>query len=102
MTSETAAATAEALTPRRPWSEVARRVVLYLLLIGVALLFFVPFLWSLATSFKTIPDSLGVNLIPHPWTTAAWGEVWHQDSWSSSTLVVLGRNTLLAVAPYPL
>jgi multiple sugar transport system permease protein len=78
MTSETAAATAEALTPRRPWSEVARRVVLYLLLIGVALLFFVPFLWSLATSFKTIPDSLGVNLIPHPWTTAAWGEVWHQ------------------------
>jgi multiple sugar transport system permease protein len=48
------------------------------LLIAVALLFFVPFLWTVVTSFKTIPDSVNVSFIPHPWTSSAWRTVWTQ------------------------
>lgn len=77
MTVQTVAA-AEPYVPPRARTEVVRRLVLYALLVGVALLFFVPFLWSLATSFKTIPDSVGIGLIPHPWTTQAWREIWSQ------------------------
>ena len=41
-----------------------------------ALLFFTPFVWTIATSFKTLPDSAYFNLIPHPFTTEAWKSVW--------------------------
>ena len=49
---------------------------LYVLMSGIALLFFVPFIWTVATSFKTIPDSVNFTLIPHPWTTTAWSTIW--------------------------
>ncbi len=78
MTLQTVVPAAEPYVPPPARAEVARKAVLYVLLVGVAFLFFVPFLWSLATSFKTIPDSLSVHLIPHPWTTAAWSEIWTQ------------------------
>jgi ABC-type glycerol-3-phosphate transport system permease component len=71
-------AAAELYVPPRPASAVARRVVVYVLLVAVSLLFFVPFLWTISTSFKTIPDSVNVNLIPHPWTTSAWHTIWTQ------------------------
>jgi len=70
------AATAEAYIPGRARSEIARKAFLYAILLVVAAIFFVPFLWTLVTSFKTIPDSVNVTLIPHPWTTAAWHEIW--------------------------
>lgn len=73
---QTSVATAEPYIPGRARSQIARRVLLYVLLLGIAALFFVPFLWTLATSFKTIPDSANVTLIPHPWTTSAWHAVW--------------------------
>jgi multiple sugar transport system permease protein len=75
VTAQTAAA-GEAYVPRRARADVARKAALYVVLVAVALLFFVPFLWSVATSFKTIPDSINVHLIPHPWTTSAWHSVW--------------------------
>jgi multiple sugar transport system permease protein len=59
-------------------SVLVKKTVLYALLIALSLLFFVPFIWSIATSFKTIPDSINVNLIPHPWTTSAWRAIWTQ------------------------
>ena len=43
---------------------------------GLAVLFFAPFIYTILTSFKTIPDSVNVTLIPHPWTTAAWKDIW--------------------------
>jgi multiple sugar transport system permease protein len=44
-----------------------RRLVVYAILFAVALLFFVPFLWSVSTSLKTLPESVGFNLLPaHP------------------------------------
>ena len=75
MTLQTAAAATEPFVPGRARADVARKVILYGLIACVALLFFVPFLWTLITSFKTIPDSVNVHLIPHPWTSAAWRSV---------------------------
>jgi len=74
----------EVPTPARPlvpmygWRWVARRALVYALLIGISLLFFVPFIWTLTTSFKTLPDSVGVNLVPHEWVTDAWSTIWNQ------------------------
>jgi multiple sugar transport system permease protein len=53
---------------RSPW----RRRVAYFFLIGYAILMFVPFAWSVITSFKTLPDSVTLNVIPQPITTAGW------------------------------
>jgi len=78
MTLQTTAAAAEQFIPGRTRADVARKAILYVLIIAVALVFFVPFLWTLVTSFKTIPDSVNVHLIPHPWTSSAWRTVWTQ------------------------
>jgi multiple sugar transport system permease protein len=76
MAQATAAATS--YFPGRARAEVGRRVVVYVVLALIAALFFIPFLWTIATSFKTIPDSVNVTQLPHPWTTSAWHEIWTQ------------------------
>jgi len=60
-----------ALAARADRREAARvlRAGAYVLLAGYTLLVFVPFAWSLVTSFKTLPDSLGLGILPHPLTT---------------------------------
>jgi multiple sugar transport system permease protein len=79
VTAQTSTAAAEVgYIPPTDRAVVVRRVVVYTLLIAVSLLFFVPFVWSIATSFKTIPDSINASLIPHPWTTSAWRAIWTQ------------------------
>jgi ABC-type glycerol-3-phosphate transport system permease component len=75
-------AAAEPFAPARPQAERLRRVLVYVALGLVSLLFFVPFLWTLATSFKTIPDSVGVHLVPHPWTSSAWRTIWSDYDFS--------------------
>ena len=77
MTLQTSVATAETFVPPRARSAVAGRVLLYALLVAFALLFFTPFVWSISTSFKTLPDSAFFNLIPDPFTTEAWRSVWN-------------------------
>ena len=73
-------AAAEPSIPGRPRSQLVRRALFYGLVTILALVFFVPFIYTISTSFKTIPDSVNVSLIPHPWTTAAWSDVWrHYD-----------------------
>jgi multiple sugar transport system permease protein len=69
---------AEQYIPGRAKSDVARRVLLYGLMVAIAAVFFIPFIWTVVTSFKTIPDSVNFTLIPHPWTTSAWSTIWHQ------------------------
>lgn len=49
-----------------------RRTIAYALLIGYSLLMFVPFAWTVITSFKTLPDSTRMTIIPQPFTTQAW------------------------------
>jgi multiple sugar transport system permease protein len=67
-TEKPAAPPPEAGSPPR----LAGRVVRWLLvaiLILYSILVFVPFLWSVVTSFKTLPDSLTLSFIPNPFTT---------------------------------
>ena len=74
---QTSVATAETFVPPRARSAVVGKVLLYVLLVAFALLFFTPFVWSISTSFKTLPDSAFFNLIPDPFTTEAWRSVWN-------------------------
>jgi multiple sugar transport system permease protein len=53
-----------------------RRTIAYAILIGYALLMFVPFVWTVVTSFKTIPDSVRLTLIPQPFTLQGWETAW--------------------------
>jgi multiple sugar transport system permease protein len=49
-----------------------RRRLAYVLMIGYALLMFVPFAWTVITSFKTRPDALRLTIIPQPVSLAGW------------------------------
>ena len=69
---------AQPYIPGKGASVIARRALFYGLVTIVCLIFFVPFVYTISTSFKTIPDSVNVTLIPHPWTTAAWHQMWTQ------------------------
>jgi ABC-type glycerol-3-phosphate transport system permease component len=92
MTSQTSA---ESYIPRRARSETARKVLLYGVYLVVAAIFLTPFVWTLATSFKTLPDSQNFNLIPHPWTTAAWTDLWTNPSYHFPTYI---KNSLFLAA----
>ncbi|HJP89889.1 MAG TPA: carbohydrate ABC transporter permease [Candidatus Limnocylindrales bacterium] len=52
-----------------------RRRIAYALMIGYALLMFVPFAWTVVTSLKTLPDSVQLTLIPDPITFEPWQRV---------------------------
>jgi multiple sugar transport system permease protein len=41
-----------------------RRVIVYIILFAVAILFFIPFFWEFSTSLKTLPESVGFKLWP--------------------------------------
>jgi ABC-type glycerol-3-phosphate transport system permease component len=92
MTSQTSA---ESYIPRRARSETARKVLLYGVYLVIAAIFLTPFVWTLATSFKTLPDSQNFNLIPHPWTTAAWTDLWTNPSYHFPTYI---KNSLFLAA----
>jgi multiple sugar transport system permease protein len=53
-----------------------RRALAYVFLISYALLMLVPFAWTVITSFKTIPDSVRLTLIPQPFTLQGWETAW--------------------------
>ena len=91
----TSVATPESYIPGRARSDVLRKVLLYALYLLIAAIFFVPFLWTLVTSFKTLPDSVNFNLIPHPWTTAAWRDLWTNPSYDFPTYI---KNSLFLAA----
>ena len=73
---QTSVAAAEPYIPPRPRTRLIGRVLVYGVLLAVALLYFVPFLYTVTTSFKTLPQTAYFNIIPHPFTTAAWKSVW--------------------------
>ena len=59
---------------RNPWP----RRIAYLILIAYALLMFIPFIWSLVTSFKTLPDSVRLTFIPDPFTLDGYNFVFNE------------------------
>jgi multiple sugar transport system permease protein len=86
MTTQTPATTPvapAAVAPIRPESGVEvrpvgdrgalwRRRIAYAVLIGYALLMFVPFMWTVVTSFKTLPDAVRLTFVPDPFTLQGW------------------------------
>ena len=61
--------------PARTRAERARRVAVYAILVAVSLLFFTPFLWSVSTSLKTLPETTGFDLLPDAPSLRAYREV---------------------------
>src|SRR5215217_3995289 len=64
--------TAVAVAPVGDTGAVWRRRLAYLLMIAYAVLMFIPFVWSVVTSFKTLPDSVRLTFLPEPFTLQAW------------------------------
>ena len=62
--------------PGRARSERIQRVIAYAALFAIALLFFVPFFWSVSTSLKPLPETANFSLLPHTWTVAAYRDAW--------------------------
>jgi multiple sugar transport system permease protein len=54
------------------------RIVIYAILVLYSLIIFLPFLWTLSTSFKTLPESLQLTLIPKDPTTYGYVKAWTQ------------------------
>jgi multiple sugar transport system permease protein len=74
----TSTAQPKPFVPGRGAMWALKRGGVYLALLAVCLLFFVPFIWTITTSLKTLPDSVNVNLIPKVWTTSAWHTLFSQ------------------------
>jgi multiple sugar transport system permease protein len=66
--------TAKLDIPGRGRADRIRTTVVYGVLVLVALLFFVPFLWTVSTSFKTLPESIGFQVLPGDPTLKAYRE----------------------------
>ena len=91
----TSVATPERYIPRRARKDVARKLLLYTIMLAVAAIFLVPFLWTVITSFKTLSDTANFSLIPHPWTTYAWHDLWTNPSYHFPTWI---KNSLFLAA----
>jgi multiple sugar transport system permease protein len=67
-------------------------------LVVIAVLFAIPFLWSVSTSFRTLQDTAaGFSILPRHWTTVGYHDVFHQYSFARYTLnsfIIAGVITL--------
>jgi multiple sugar transport system permease protein len=73
--------------PGRERAERISTVVTYVVLFGVALLFAIPFLWSVSTSFRSIAETAqGFSLLPHDWTTVGYHDVFYKYHFGRYTL----------------
>jgi len=83
---------------RRSWRTV-RRIVLYVVLIGLSFLFALPFLWQASASFKNSAQILepGLNLIPESFKLDNYSRVFDSvpfDSWFYNSLFITLLGTL--------
>ncbi|NMM94932.1 carbohydrate ABC transporter permease [Bifidobacterium oedipodis] len=87
-------------------------VILYVALAFLALIYIMPFIIQVATSFKTDADATAnpVSLIPQVWTTAAYSKlflnsdfpVWFKNSFIVTIVVTVGRVFFDSLAGYAL
>jgi multiple sugar transport system permease protein len=97
------AAAAEPYIPPRATGERVRMMIVYTLLLAIALVYFVPFLWSISTSFKTLPDTAYFSLLPHHWTWSGYSQAfgkYHFASYMKNSaflaVVITATNVFLA------
>jgi multiple sugar transport system permease protein len=72
-----------------------RTRIAYVLLIGYSILMFIPFAWTVITSFKTLPDSIRLTFIPDPFTLDAYEYVFRELEPPITTLFL--NSLVLAV-----
>jgi len=87
-----------------------RRRLAYAVMIVYALLMFVPFAWSLITSFKTQADSVNLSVIPNPITTEGWNYLFERldpsllrlfaNSFGIALTVTISNLVLASLAGY--
>jgi len=87
-----AVATAEGYVPPKATSARVKRAAVYTALLAISFLYFVPFLWSVSTSFKTLPDTAYFSLLPHHWTLSGYREALTQFNFAR----YLGNSAFLA------
>lgn len=84
--------------PGRERADRIRTVVVYSILVVIAILFAIPFLWSVSTSFRTLQDTAaGFSILPRHWTTVGYHDVFHQYNFARYTLnsfIIAGVITL--------
>jgi multiple sugar transport system permease protein len=61
--------------PRKPFHSRAGTLLVYLALLGLAFLYFTPFIWSFLTSLKDLPETTGFDLWPDNPDLQAYREV---------------------------
>ncbi|MEA2621370.1 MAG: multiple sugar transport system permease protein [Chloroflexota bacterium] len=71
------AETAATIAPVGDRGARLRRRLAYIAMITYAVLMFVPFAWSIITSFKTLPDSVRLSILPNPFTFQGWEFAWN-------------------------
>lgn len=69
---------AEKLPDENPVGRRFGRLAVYLVLLLYSLITFVPFIWSISTSFKTLPESVEMTLIPKAPTFQGYITTWTQ------------------------
>ena len=84
--------------PGRERGERIRTVIAYVVMFSVALLFAIPFLWSVSTSFRTLADTVGsFSLLPKHWTLSGYHEAFHTFNFGRYTLnsaIIAGAVTV--------
>src|SRR5262249_12944362 len=84
--------------PGRERGDRIRTAIAYIVMFGVAILFAIPFLWSVSTSFRTLADTVaGFSLLPRHWTTSGYHEAFHTFNFGRYTLnstIIAGAITL--------
>ncbi len=84
--------------PGRERGERIRTAIAYVVMFGVALLFAIPFLWSVSTSFRTLADTVGsFSLLPKHWTLSGYSEALHTFNFGRYTLnslIIAGAVTI--------
>ena len=82
--------------PPRTFGQRARRVVVYVLMISLALLYLIPFVYTVSTSLKTQAEAAaGFDLWPSQATLASYREIWSRDDLS---FVTFFKNSLIVSA----
>lgn len=89
----TAAAGAEPVGDR---TRGVRRKIGYGLMMAYALLMFVPFAWTVVTSFKTRADALRLTIIPEPVSFTGWQ--YTMENLEPSIVTLFINSTVIAVA----
>jgi multiple sugar transport system permease protein len=92
---EAAAGTAPPGIPGRERGDKIRRAIAYVVMFSVAILFAVPFLWSVSTSLRPTSETIrGFSLLPHTWTTVGYSDMFHKYDFTRFTV----NSAIIAIA----